>query len=461
MIYNFPDFTVFFIIALVIALTVSYVAWLRRPAPGTIPFAIFGLAVAWWIFTRIFEAGGVDIATKILWGKLSFFGSMSTGVFWLAFATEYAGLKWWRKPANLFLLFLLPLLSTLIIWTMSEWVWPNIYFSPGAGSAILIWEHGLWFWVIASYNYLLVIIGIVILFRYVLKNPGIYKKQVIGILGGIIFPLIINILYVLGVISLKGADLTPFVFVLSGLIYSFIIFRFHFFEIIPLARNTLVETLPEGIVVLDDKGYIADINPAAAKLMAIPAKTSGGYPIEKLWPSWSELIPSGINRGGHTVLTSVDNPNWHHLEITVTPIKKGNSVRGRLAILRDISARRMMQQSLQESESRYSALVNQLDESVLIIREGIFVFANRPVAELTGYRIDDIIGKPFHFLVAEEDQSLVRENYRRRLAGESVPTSYDIRIMTRSTRIIPVKLSINPITYDSSPAFLVTLHELS
>ena len=459
MAFNFPAFTIAFAAGVLLSVILSFVVLTRHPAPGSAPFIFFTLAIGWWLFCNSLEFGAIDFNTKVLWGKMMYFGSLSMPVFWLSFTLEYTGSS--RKYArNLLLLFFIPLIALIFIWTndIHHLFWTNIH--PGPFDNILVYEHGPVFYMQLCFTYLLIVTGLAILLLFAWKKSGILRYQLAGILIGTLIPIIGSIIYLLNLNSNIGLYIEPFSFILAGLIYTVTIFRFRFMDIIPVARGTLMETIPDGILVLDDMGLIADINPAAEKFTALSAKTANGQPIDKVWPLWSDVVQAGADRGGRTVLTSKENPNWKYLEISITPIKKGAAITGRLAILRDISVRRMMQQSLRESEARYSALIDQLDEEVLIIQNGVCVFANKPVIDLTGYRLEDLTGKPLYFLIAEEDRELVKENHRRRLAGEQVPNNYEIRIKTRSNKIIKANMFISLITYDGNPAFILTLHDI-
>ena len=49
--------------------------------------------------------------------------------------------------------------------------------------------------------------------------------------------------------------------------YAIALFRFHVFDPVPAARSAVLEQMREGMLVLDLQGQIADLNPAAAKIL--------------------------------------------------------------------------------------------------------------------------------------------------------------------------------------------------
>lgn len=62
----------------------------------------------------------------------------------------------------------------------------------------------------------------------------------------------------------------------TGIAYALALFRFRMFHLIPIARGTLVEQIPEGMLVLDLKRRIVDLNPAAEKILGVAAVRARG-----------------------------------------------------------------------------------------------------------------------------------------------------------------------------------------
>ncbi|MBN1875492.1 MAG: PAS domain S-box protein, partial [Anaerolineae bacterium] len=58
----------------------------------------------------------------------------------------------------------------------------------------------------------------------------------------------------------------------------------------PIARDLIIEGLQEGMIVLDNRGRIVDINPAAARIIGFPAKQALGKTIADVLAPWPHLI---------------------------------------------------------------------------------------------------------------------------------------------------------------------------
>lgn len=63
-------------------------------------------------------------------------------------------------------------------------------------------------------------------------------------------------------------DFGALTFVIVGLVDAYLIFRKNALSTLPIARSTVIETIRDGILVLDDTGVVVDANAAALELLA-------------------------------------------------------------------------------------------------------------------------------------------------------------------------------------------------
>ncbi|MBT4136892.1 MAG: PAS domain-containing protein, partial [Candidatus Latescibacteria bacterium] len=89
------------------------------------------------------------------------------------------------------------------------------------------------------------------------------------LLIGILSPWVANAVYLSGHSPFPRLDLTPFAFTLMGLTAFWSFLRFHFLDVIPIARDTVIENIEDGVLVIDAQNRIADINPSARKMFNI------------------------------------------------------------------------------------------------------------------------------------------------------------------------------------------------
>jgi len=82
------------------------------------------------------------------------------------------------------------------------------------------------------------------------------------------------------------------------------------------------------------------------------------------------------------------------------------------------------------SEQDYEVLLDHLQDGIFVIEQEKFTYVNQRLSDMFGYPIDELIGRPFIDFVADKDKSTVSERHRARIAGETVPSLYDIHIFT-------------------------------
>jgi hypothetical protein len=168
------------LIATLLNLGVSLVAWSRRTVPGATAFAIIVLAGAAWSLASGLQRGALDVPTQIFFGNLEYLGIVTVPVAMLVFALSYTGRARWLKPSILALLALEPVVTLLLRWTMSTRgpIRSSVTLDLGGPFPALIVSHGAWFWVHTVYCDALLALASAILLDASLRVPRIYRQQI-------------------------------------------------------------------------------------------------------------------------------------------------------------------------------------------------------------------------------------------------------------------------------------------
>ena len=86
-------------------------------------------------------------------------------------------------------------------------------------------------------------------------------------------------------------------------------------------------------------------------------------------------------------------------------------------------------QPLRLPAGTYENLLDTLHEGVFVIDAGIFTFTNVAMARMVGGVPADLVGHKFTERLAPEDREMVADRYRRRMAGENVPDTYEFSLL--------------------------------
>jgi PAS domain S-box-containing protein len=337
------------LVAVLISAALSVYTWRHRVAPGATAFAWLMLAVAELSLSYAATLVNHNPSTKILLAKIQFVGYVCLPMAWLAFAVEYTGRDEWLTRHRLALIALIPFVTLLLAWTNGAHglIWKRITFYQDGGLMLMQIKFGLWFWIHTLCSYLYLISGTVLLMASLARSLHLYRQQAVALLVAVLLPWVGNVMYVFGLGPLRNLDLTPLAFSLTGLSIAWGLFRYRLFDLIPVARNKLVDIMGDGMIVLDVRNRILDMNPAIQSAMGILAKQAVGQPADRLFSSWPEMVDRFLNadqtRGEFNLNRDKATTTY---DVRVTPLsdRKDRPV-GRLILLRDITDKKLQEQN--------------------------------------------------------------------------------------------------------------------
>ena len=95
-----------------------------------------------------------------------------------------------------------------------------------------------------------------------------------------------------------------------------------------------------------------------------------------------------------------------------------NNPLGLIAVCRDISERKRAEEALRSAHEFQERVMEAATNAIAALNlEGKFILANQRVAEITGYRVDELLGRSFQTLLAPEDVERVSEAVLQTLSG--------------------------------------------
>jgi PAS domain S-box-containing protein len=109
---------------------------------------------------------------------------------------------------------------------------------------------------------------------------------------------------------------------------------------------------------------------------------------------------------------------------------------------------------IRQSEENYRHLFENAQEGILIAQGEQNLFVNPALVEILGYPKEMITSSPFATFIHPDDREKVVRRHLRRLAGESVPTSYEFRIVTAEGAEKWLQIKSRIIRWDGVPSSL-------
>ncbi len=349
-------------VAGMLSLSLALSAWSYRRTYSAVYFILLMLAVSVWAFAGAVEAMPWDVATKILWSQISYIGVVSVGPLWILLALSYSQLlrHWtrWRILA----LWVLPVIILALVATNGQHglIWAYVTPVSDAPGALAIYGRGIGFWINAGYIYLSMLAGTVLLVRTTLRSTQLYRRQIWALLLGAILPWIGNAWYLLRLPPLPELDKTPIAFALSGLMVAYGLFRFRIFDIVPVARDVLIEKMADGVLVLDALDRLVDANPAACHLLGYSAAQIIGQPVVSVLARWDELVDRYRDIAQAQAEIVLEDDRW--FDLSISPLyDQRQQFSGRLIVLHDITARKQAEMSLGRYAQELQASNTELD----------------------------------------------------------------------------------------------------
>lgn len=218
------------------------------------------------------------------------------------------------------------------------------------GSAV----RGPVYYVLLAFTYTFVIFGIYALIRFLSETRSSAHRSILYITTGALGVAIANLtsLAGLGPVSTFQYDAYGSLpFLLTTVVG---LFRVGMFDLAPVARTTLVESMNDAVIVVDEQRRIVDYNRRAVALWPELAQLAGGT-IQDVCPALArEAQFTGASDQRSQITLDVDGEERHY-SLLVSPVESdgnGTGIVGYSLLLRDVSELESSRKTLQRQNER-------------------------------------------------------------------------------------------------------------
>jgi len=347
MIWQYTPYLWPFLTSAIITGALGVYAWRRRTVPGAAPFAFLMFISAWWATTNGLEVLAADLPTKLLWANLQYLAYVSAPVVWVVMTLQYTGRERWLTWGRLVGLSIIPLLTLLLVWTNGSHslMRQEVRLDTSGLLPVIGKTYGPWHWVHIGYSYFLLSVAFVLLLGATVDAPPSHRGQPLALLIGLFLTMLWNGACALGFSLIPGMDTTAVSFIPMGVVVAWGLFRHRLFDVVPVARATVVESMSEGVIVVDARGLIADLNPAARRLLGLQIPQAVGREAAVVLSAWPVL--RDLCKGTRGVETEAaweveGEQRQYHLSLSLLTDRHGLPM-GWLILLRDITGERWTQ----------------------------------------------------------------------------------------------------------------------
>lgn len=232
--------------------------------------------------------------------------------------------------------------------------------------------------------------------------------------------------------------------------------------------RSVVEHLGEGMVVIQD-GVVVFANPQASDTLRVPSpQLLGMRSVDLLHPDdrvgvaerlarrqagealsvKTEIRRLDADGGVRWLETHSTNAAWEGRPAT-------------MSFFSDATERKAIVEALHRSEQRYRAVVEHVDDGMVVVQDQRFVFVNPRAAELAEMSVEDMLREGYGHRIHPDDRPIVEERRRRRLAGEEVPSRYEIRLLLPKAGVRWIDIGVTIVPWDGATGTLTFFSDVT
>lgn len=351
-----------------IASVIMSIIILRRSGEAVRQFSFITFGISIWCIAYALELSSRDYFSMIFWLRLEYIGVAFLPAMWLQFIIKFIGKNHWLSIKREVLIYTIPTITFIAVWTNDyhHLYYKSISIDNTGPFPLLSLDIGPWYIVHTIFFYTLLLSGLYLLINKFIKADKVYRKQNYVIVFAALIPWIVNISYLFDYRPLGYIDLTPYAFSITCILTSFGLVQLKLFDIIPVARDKVIEELNDGILVLDNQDRIIDMNTKLKSIISVlyhkTIKVGDKY--DQYIKVDADLASKISNRVQGTAELTIGDSCY---EISINPLFEKNTIySGVILFFRDITERKKSDLTLKHQSEELASL-NQLKDKMFSI----------------------------------------------------------------------------------------------
>jgi len=334
-----------FVASFLVTLALGVLGYRRRHVAAAPTFALLMASLSVWTLCYAAELVSATLEAKQFWATAKYLGSATAPVIWFVLALRLARHERWLTPLLQLVLAGFAVGTCFVVFTnpVHHAFWRRVWLEPGYPETQT--EHGPFFWIYAAGIYTLVVSSAILLFRYYRRTPPTYRRQAALIALGALVPLAGRFLEDVFRIDLfPRVDNVVLLFLISGVLWGIAVLRYGALDLSHIAHDLVVRTIRAGIVVVDTRRRVVEMNPYALALTG--AGEHIGEPLERVMAGWPPLALETAEE--QEVAATVNGASrWFHLQSSPLVLSNGVAA-GWALVLIDVTAREQAEEQLAE-----------------------------------------------------------------------------------------------------------------
>ena len=355
----YPFLVIFFLSSILTGCT-AYYAWARRNVRSARTFSILMILLTWWTFFYGCEISFHDPSLHTLFLSIEYLAIPWISGVIVVFSLELSGYESRLTKRNLAVIFVIPALIFVSYVTDGylHLYYQQVSFLVINDLTVMSIVPGIMYRVLNLANIFAVLFCFTIVIREYLHAPRVFRTQLLLCIISLVLAFIGILLYYLAPRLYPDFDISPIIISLVGVTMMTAIFKFRFFDLIHIPYHSIFENLQEGILVLDTKNRIVELNKIAINLLDAEPGDLRGLPFESARIILKEELQSII--GDEYIQKTISlgkgfNKSFIFVEMyPVTDV--AGQIQSRMIILRDITENTKTHLALAEAGKKLNLL---------------------------------------------------------------------------------------------------------
>lgn len=329
--------------------------WRFRRTEGASQFLLLiGSALGWMITVLVMAIAPPEQSWFWLSIKYVFIAGAPIGLFLYALAITGLTPRWQR--GIVVALAVVPVVTQVLLWgpDSRHWIISDLQTDKvGILTRTSQITFGPFYWVGVLQGYALILVSIGMLLVCAIRANPLVRGQLATMAVAALAPLIANFLLITG-IAPRQFDPMPFGAAVMSYLIWWAIIRHRMVDLLPIARNRLMDVMDNAVLALDGQGRIIDCNTSMARLLQRTPRQLLGNPIARFLPAGEGPISAEGPRAIERLLRKdipgrpVDPSDRQLLPIAARhyasrivplPARRPDAPDGRLLILDDVTER--------------------------------------------------------------------------------------------------------------------------
>ena len=332
--------------AAALAAVVAVLGRLHKGIPGGLTFTLMMCAVLeWMLFSGLADAA-VSQTDKRLFSVLGDIGMVAVAPLLVQFSLWYRSREraahWWQ----FLMIWAIPLVILTLMFTNellhALWMASDLRFH-GQHQSLFFVNGRRWRQTLFGYSLGYTLLGCVIIAQPRGGTQSFYMRQTVVLITGFVLPILGGVLALVPIFPHSAIDPIGIGFSCMGLVLLAGMRNFRLMDVVPVARNEIIEKMTDGLVVFDIAARIVDINPVAVALLGEGVSSIGTSADVALGAWYEKVLRLRAAGDGHVEAAHLFDPErWYDLQLTTLRDNTGAAYCW-LLVVRDLTDRKKVE----------------------------------------------------------------------------------------------------------------------